>query len=74
MPYLKPRKKRFEEMTRLLKGYGFNGENLADVILCSPPTARKRIENPELLTLQDLENINRRGHIPLEKIREAISP
>ena len=74
MPYLKPAKKPYEKMTRLLKGYGLNGENLAPMILCSAPTARKRIENPELFTLQDIANINRRGHIPLEEIREAIAP
>lgn len=74
MPYLKPQKKPYEKMTRLLKSYGLNGTNLAQVIQCSPPTAKKRIENPELLTLQDLEHINRRAHIPMEEIREAIAP
>lgn len=74
MPYLKPQKKPYEKMTRLLKGYGFNGENLAPVIFVTPTTARKRIEHPEQLTLLDIGNINRRGHIPLEELREAIAP
>ena len=63
---------KYEEMRRLLRAYGFNGVRLAEVLNISPPTARKRLREPETLTLYDLERLNRLGHIPLEEIRQAI--
>lgn len=72
MPYLKRPDPPYMKMARLLKGYGFNGPKLADVLGCSAPTARARLDAPELLTLADLDRINRFGHIPIEEIREAI--
>ena len=72
MPYIKPKEPPFIHMQRLLKGYGYNAESLAKVLCVTPPTARKRLNNPELLTLQDLAIISRRAHIPWDAIREAV--
>lgn len=72
MPHVKPKAPPFSRMRRLLLGYGFNGPRLARVLDVSEPTARKRLDNPELLTLQDLDRISRYGHVPIEEIREAI--
>lgn len=72
MPYVKLGSPKFEKMRRLLLGYGLNGPALARVIECSDPTARKRLDDPGLLTLADIEKINRKGHISMEDIRNAI--
>ena len=73
MPYLKKRQEPFQKMTRILRGYGFNGENLVPVLGYSPKTNRERIRNPEQLTLGDVKNLNQKGHIPMEELRDAIS-
>lgn len=71
MPYLK--RNQPPPMQKLLGAYGLNtGEPLARVLGVSIPTALKRIKDPALLTVGDLELINRRGHVPIEEIREAI--
>lgn len=73
MPYTKPlTTSPFARMTRLLKGYDMNGVTLGKVLGCSAPTARGKIENPERLTLGDLDKLRRVGHIPLEEIKEAL--
>lgn len=73
MPYTKPLTTApFARMTRLLKGYDMNGVTLGKVLGCSAPTARGKIDNPERLTLGDLDKLRRVGHIPLEEIKEAL--
>lgn len=73
MSYIKPLTPQpFARMTRLLRGYGFTGPTLAQILGCTAPTARDRIQHPERLTLEDLDNIRRRGHVPLEEIKEAL--
>lgn len=73
MPYTKPLTTApFARMTRLLKGYNMNGVTLGKVLGCSAPTARGKIDNPERLTLGDLDKLRRVGHIPLEEIKEAL--
>ena len=59
-------------LTRLIRGYGITAPKLADILNCSPPTARKKLSQPELLTVGDLERISRKGGIPMEEIRVAI--
>ena len=59
-------------MTKLLRGYDLNGESLSTVLRCTPPTARRKIENPGRLTLDDLSLIHRRVGIPIDEIRGAI--
>lgn len=60
-------------MSRLLKSYGLNGVQLAPVIGCSHVTAKKKIDHPELLTLGDLYNINRKVGIPTEELKDAMA-
>jgi hypothetical protein len=62
----------FSRMGRLLKGYGMTAARLAEILNVSTPTARQRLAEPERLTLGDLDRINRKGHVPLEELREAI--
>lgn len=71
MPRLK-QTENFISVVRLLKGYGLNAPKLATVLMCSAPTARKKITNPELLTLGDMKAISQKAHIPIEEVRNAI--
>lgn len=64
--------KKTHEMTRLLLGYGINGNTLAPVINSCPATARKKIAEPKYLTVGDLMAINRKWAIPLDELRRAI--
>ena len=59
-------------MTVLLKGYDLNGKNLSEILKCSHPTAKRKIENPQLLTLGDLERIEKKTDISIEELREAV--
>lgn len=72
MPYVKKTDPPFVKMTRLLRGYGFTGPSLARVLNVSHPTAKLRLDEPERLTLGDLDRLNRFGHIPIEELREAV--
>lgn len=73
MPRLKTKEIPFVKVKRLLVGYGLNCQALAEVLGCSEPTARSRLNRPETLTLSELDLISRRGHVPMEEIRAAIS-
>ncbi len=68
MPYVK-RELPHEKSKRLLKGYGITARRLAEILPCSEPTARKKINNPGLLSGDDWLKISRRGHIPVDEIR-----
>lgn len=70
--YLKQKDPPFFKMTKLLRGYGYSGAKLAELLGVSKPTGSKRLTDPQTLTLGDLDRINRFGHIPIEEIREAI--
>ena len=72
MPRLKQSDPAFVKMKRLLLGYELNAARLASVLGVSEPTAKKRLDNPETLSLRDLDRINRFGHIPIEEIKSAL--
>lgn len=72
MPRLKQREIPFQKMNRLLKSYGMNGNQLGMVLGMSAHAAKRRLDNPWLLTIEDLDKINRFVPIPWEEIREAI--
>lgn len=72
MPYLKPDPIPFISMRRLLLGYEINGSTLATILDVEVSTARRRLRNPETLTLRELALINKYGRVPAEEIREAI--
>ena len=71
MPRLKTQEKPFSKMSRLLIGYGLSAARLAPILKVSEPTARKRLDRPELLTLADLDRISRFGHIPIDEIKSC---
>lgn len=72
MPRLKQRQVPYYRLQRLIRSYGLNGTRLAPALGVSAPTARKKIENPMLLTIEDLDSMNRYLGIPMEELREAI--
>ena len=59
-------------MTRLLKSYDLNGNNLSEAIRCSPATARRKIVEPQRLTMGDMLAVNRKFGVPLDDLRRAI--
>lgn len=71
MPYIRTESPH-EKSKRLLKGYDITASRLSSILVCSEPTARKKLKNPGLLTGDDWLSISRRGHIPIEEIREVI--
>lgn len=73
MPYIKPKAPPFQAVQRLLKGYDINATRLSALLGCSYNTARRLLERPGLLTLEKLDTICRRQHIPMEELREAIT-
>lgn len=73
MPYIKTTDPPFIKMRRLLLGYGYGAAKLAAVLGVSDPTARKRLEKPETLTLAEIDKIHRLAHIPMEELKTAIS-
>ncbi len=72
MPRIKTPEIPFERVKRLIVGYGLNSPALAEVLGCSVPTARARLNRPELFTLGELELVCRKGHVPMDEIRAAI--
>ena len=73
MPRVKTPEAPFIKMRRLLLGYDLNGPALAKVMNCSPKTARDRLEHPEKLTLANLHDINTKGHVPIEELKDAMA-
>ena len=71
MPYLKSRVP-FDDVRKLLKGYGLTGSRLARIIGKCESTARQRLISPGSLTLYELELICKAGHVPADELRGAI--
>ena len=71
MPWLKTSKP-YEDLQILLRGYGLTGSTLARVIGKSEGTARSRLTSPGTLTVSELAMIVKNGHVPADKLREAI--
>ena len=69
MPYLKQRE---DPIVEVLNAKRLDGPSLAKILGCTAPTARRKLRDPELLTLGDLRKISRFAHINIDKIREAI--
>lgn len=59
-------------MTRLLLSYQLNGNNLSGAIHCSPSTARKKIKDPQFLTIGDMVAIHRKFGVPLDSLRGCV--
>lgn len=72
MPKLRQTTPEFDAVAEKLRGKGANGANLSKVLGCAPATARKKLAEPRLLTLGDLERASRHFGIPFADLREAI--
>ena len=59
------------KMERLIRGYWSTYSEFAEVLDCSPNTAKAKMKNPGRLTLDDLKRIERHG-VPKEDIRNSI--
>lgn len=71
MPRLKKKEPDFIKVGRLIKGYA-TPPKVAEMLNCSPNTARNRLNAPETFTLGELNMICRQAHIPWEDMREAV--
>lgn len=71
MPRLKKKEPDFIKVGRLIRGYA-TPPKVAEMLGCSTPTARKKMNEPELFTLGELNMICRRAHIPVEDMRQAV--
>ena len=72
MPRLKQPEPKFSRLQKTLKGYGLNGTKISPVLRISPVTARKRMKDPQLFTVKDLDALSRHFGIPWDEIRESI--
>ena len=71
MPYIRPAATPHEKSKRLLRGYDITASKLSYILNCYETTARSRLKNPGTLTGDEWLKISRRGHIPIEEIREV---
>ena len=68
MPYIPPQRK-YDKSIKLLRAYEITPVRFMAITGCSHPTAKKKIDNPGLLTTEEWNQICKRGHIPVEEIR-----
>lgn len=68
MPYI-PKVRKYDKSRKLLLAYEVGASKLKDILGCSQPTARKKLNNPGELTGDDWMQISRKAHIPVEEIR-----
>ena len=68
MPYIPPQRK-YDKSIKLLRAYEITPVRFMAITGCSHPTAKKKIDNPGLLTTEEWNKISKRGHIPVEEIR-----
>ena len=71
MPYKKETRNQIE-LHRLLKAYDLNATKLSRILDCSFPTAKKKLDDPGKLTVDELMLISSKGHIAIDLIRGAI--
>lgn len=62
----------FIEIRRTFTGRGINQTRLSELLGCARQTARKKLDNPKLFTLEELERVIRAARIPAEEIRGNI--
>lgn len=71
MPKLRQREKPFAAVARLIRGYA-TPPTIAEKISSSPQTVRRRLDNPETLTIGELRKIAMALQIPKEEMLGAI--
>jgi len=70
MPYVK---KQRNAIRSLLKSYDItDGAALGRILELSPKTGRRRMEDPDTLTIGEIKRLSTHGHIPIEELRAAI--
>ena len=62
----------FMKLTRLIKSYGYNSNNLSMFLPHSRPTMQYRLTHPSELTLSDIQIIIHDGQISWDEVSEAI--
>ena len=72
MPRLRQTKSEFAALSRLLRGYGANGSDIANVLGCAPATARKKLAEPKRFTVGDLSDLSKHYGIPFEEVRGSL--
>lgn len=72
MPRLKQPEVKFVKVQRTIKSYGLTGTRIAPAIHVSPVTARKKLRNPELFTIRELDSISKCFGIPWSEIQESM--
>ena len=65
-------KKSLDSLVMIIRAYGYNGLTLADVIETSHQTALNRLRYPETFTLREIRLLQKKGHIPIDELRDAI--
>ena len=70
MPYVR-KNDPHEKARMLLRCYDIGPQKLAVILGKSEPTARSRLRNPGSLTGNEWMKIHRKGHVPIDEIREA---
>lgn len=60
-------------LTELLKSKDLRGSQLARILDTCQYTAKKRLDDPSLLTIRDLRRLARSGKLPIEKVRECVA-
>lgn len=70
MPYLIDKT---QPLRRLLNAYDLDtGAAMMRVLGCGEQKAYKRLKDVNTFTVAELKLLNSRGHIPIDKIRDAI--
>lgn len=62
----------YDNLSFLLKGKGFNANNLARILPHSRNTIQRRLRSPEEITIGDIFLIAKTGQISLNEIFEAL--
>lgn len=76
MPKLKTPPDKYENFKVLVRGYmglyGATQQTVADWFGCARQTVNYKLRSPELLTLSEVNTLQRRLHIPADSMRAAI--
>lgn len=70
MPYIK---KQRSAIRSLLQSYDItDGAHLGRILNKPPKTGRRRMDDPDTLTVGEIRRLSTHGHIPIEELRAAI--
>jgi len=72
LPKLRQTVPKFDRIAKVLRSYELNGSKIAPVLKISPVTARKKMRDPWLFTIKDLDALARYYGIPWAEIKEAM--